>query len=128
MLGDHEEEYFVPLMKLGSCLFVSVPSTLRDTHAKALQETIAERLGQERGLRGLVVDVSSLSLIDSFAAKVLGDTAGIASNFGARTVLVGIRPAIATTLVELGIDLAQVETALTLERALNKLRIRIVDE
>jgi rsbT antagonist protein RsbS len=128
VFGDHDQDYFVPLMKLGSCLFVSVPSSLRDTHAKALQDAIADRLASERGVRGLVVDVSSLSLIDSFAAKVLGDTAGIASNFGARTVLVGIRPQIATTLVELGIDLAQVDTALTLERALNKLRIRIVDE
>ncbi len=121
-------ETFVPLLKLGECLFVSVPNQLRDSQARDLQETISERLAAERQIRGLIIDVSSLGVVDSFAAKVLGDTANIARTFDARAVLVGIRPAVATTLVDLGIDLSGVETALTLERALTKLRIRVVSD
>ena len=79
-------------------------------------------------MRGLVIDVSALGIVDSFAAKVLGDTASIARSFGTRAVLVGIRPAVATTLVDLGIDLSNVETALSLEMALAKLKLRIVSE
>ena len=119
---------FIPLMRLGQCLFVSVPAELRDSQARDLQESISRRLSTEHAMRGLVIDVSSLGIVDSFAAKVLGDTASIARSFGARAVLVGIRPAVATTLVDLGIDLDQVETALNLELALQKLKLRIVSD
>lgn len=121
-------EYFIPLLRLGQCLFVSVPAELRDTQARELQHSISERLSRERNMRGLVIDVSALGIVDSFAAKVLGDTASIARSFGTRAVLVGIRPAVATTLVDLGIDLSNVETALSLEMALAKLKLRIVSE
>ncbi|MBK7861231.1 MAG: STAS domain-containing protein [Archangiaceae bacterium] len=115
----------IALLKLGDCLFVSVPEELRDSEVRDLQETVSTRLSQER-VRGVVIDVSSLSIIDSFVARVLGDTAAIARSFGARGVLVGIRPAVATTLIDLGIDLSAVETALNLERALAKLNLRVV--
>ncbi len=128
MIEPKGEDRFISLMKLGTCLFVSVPNGLRDSEAKALQASIAQRLSVEREVRGLIVDVSALTLIDSFGAKVLGETASIASNFGAKSVLVGIRPPIATTLVELGIELGMLDTALTLESALKKLKIRIVSE
>lgn len=114
------------MLKLGTCLFVSVPAELRDSEAKALQETVAQRLASEKGMRGLVIDVSALALVDSFAAKVLGESASIARSFGVKAVLVGIRPAVATTLVDLGIDLSSVETALSLEHALTALHLRIV--
>jgi|APLak6261679142_1056127.scaffolds.fasta_scaffold00005_119 rsbT antagonist protein RsbS len=119
-------ESFIPMMRLGHCVFVSVPSELTDSQARFLQDTVSERLSKSIGVRGLVMDVSALSLIDSFAAKVLGETASIARQFGVKAVLVGVRPAVAITLVELGVDLRHVETALTLERALEKLRVRIV--
>lgn len=120
--------HFIPILKLAHCLFVSVPSELTDSQARELQDSVSQRLATERGLRGLVLDVSALNLVDSFAAKILGDTASIARSFGARAVLVGIRPTVATTLVELGIDLRNVDTALNLERALRKLRVRIISE
>lgn len=120
-------ESFIPLMRLGHCVFVSVPSELSDSQARFLQDTVSQRLSQADGVRGLVLDVSALSLIDSFAAKILGETASIARQFGVKAVLVGVRPTVAITLVELGVDLRHVETALTLERALEKLRVRIVN-
>lgn len=119
-------ESFIPLMRIGHCVFVSVPSELTDSQARFLQETVSQRLSQAVGVRGLVVDVSALSIVDSFAAKILGETASIARQFGVKSVLVGVRPEVAITLVELGVDLRHVETALTLERALEKLRVRIV--
>ncbi|MGV3623550.1 MAG: STAS domain-containing protein [Archangium sp.] len=114
------------MMRIGHCVFVSVPSELSDSQARFLQDTVSQRLSQSIGVRGLVLDVSALSIVDSFAAKILGETASIARQFGVKAVLVGMRPAVAITLVELGVDLRHVDTALTLERALEKLRVRIV--
>jgi rsbT antagonist protein RsbS len=119
-------ESFIPLLRLGHCVFVSVPSELSDSQARFLQDAVSQRLAEAIGVRGLVLDVSALSLIDSFAAKILGETAAIARQFGVKAVLVGVRPSVAMTLVELGVDLRHVETALTLERALEKLSLRIV--
>lgn len=119
-------ESFIPLMRIGHCVFVSVPSELSDSQARTLQDTVSERLSRSVGVRGLVMDVSALSIVDSFAARILGETASISRQFGVNAVLVGVRPEVAITLVELGVDLRHVETALTLERALEKLRVRIV--
>jgi rsbT antagonist protein RsbS len=93
---------------------------------RALQDTVARRLSSEDGIDGLIIDLSALAIADSFAAKVLGETADMARSLGARTVLVGLRPAVAITLVDLGIELPRAETALTLEAALAKLNLRIV--
>jgi len=117
-----------PLMKLGHCLFVLVPGALRDTAVRDLHDAVAARLAKEDGIRGLIIDVSALGLVDSYTARVLEQTAHVARSFGARAVLVGLQPEVATTLVELGIDLGSVETALNLERALARLKLRIVSE
>jgi rsbT antagonist protein RsbS len=124
--GSQGTDFFVPILKLGNCLFVSVPSEITDSQVRALQESVAKRLSQEKRIHGLVIDVSSLGIVDSFTAKMLGETASIARTFGSKAVLVGMRPGVAVTLVDLGIDLVQVETALTLEQALKKLRLKIV--
>jgi rsbT antagonist protein RsbS len=126
--GGAPEHRAAPLMKLGHCLFVLVPGALRDTAARELHDAVAERLAKERGIRGLVIDVSALQIVDSFAARVLEETAHVARSFGARPVLVGLHPEVAITLVDLGIDLATLDTALNLERALTKLKLRIVSE
>ena len=84
------------------------------------------RLVAERGVRGLIVDVSALSIVDSFVAKILGEIGAAANALGVRGVLVGLRPAVAITLVELGLDLGGLETAMSLERALQSLRMRVV--
>ena len=126
--GDPAGSQHAPLMKLGHCLFVLVPGKLRDTAARELQDAVAERLAREQGIRGLVIDVSALDIVDSYAARVLEETALVAKSFGARAVLVGVHPEVAVTLVDQGIDLKALETALTLERALAKLKLRIVSE
>jgi rsbT antagonist protein RsbS len=115
-------------MKLGHCLFVLVPGNLRDTAARELHDAVAARLAKERGIRGLVIDVSALTIVDSYAARVLDETAHVARSFGSKTVLVGLQPEVAITLVELGIDLSSLDAALDLERALAKLKLRIVSE
>jgi rsbT antagonist protein RsbS len=126
--GHMAEGQHAPLMKLGHCLFVLVPGKLRDTEARDLHDAVAARLATERGIRGLVIDVSALDIVDSYAARVLEETAHVAKSFGARAVLVGLHPEVAVTLVDQGIDLRSLDTALTLERALAKLKLRIVSE
>ena len=126
--SDPPPELFVSILRIAHCLFVSVPPELRDSHARELNDAIARRLAAERAVRGLIVDVSALGLVDSYAAKVLEEIGSVSRSMGARAILVGLRPAVATTLVELGIDLLNVETALSLEAALAKLRVRIVTE
>jgi rsbT antagonist protein RsbS len=93
-----------------------------------LHDAVAARLSKEQGIRGLVIDVSALSIVDSYAARVLEETAHVARSFGSKTVLVGLHPEVAITLVDLGIDLGALDTALNLERALAKLKLRIVSE
>ena len=119
---------FVSVIKIGHVIFVSVPPGLRDEQARQLHEKVAHRLSVEQNIRGLVMDISALELVDSYTAKVLEETASVATSFGAKAVLVGLRPAVAITLVELGIDLAKIETALSLEAALKKLKLRLVSE
>ena len=121
------EPYF-SVLKIGACLFVSVPPQLRDLHARALQDTVARRLVAESSVRGLLLDVSALGIVDSYAAKVLEEIGSSARSLGTRAILVGLRPSVAVTLVELGIDLTHVETAMSLEKALEKLKVRIVLE
>lgn len=126
--GAPAGEIFFSILKLGACLFVSVPPQLRDAEVRALQEAVAARVVAEQDVRGLVVDVSALNLVDSYVAKVLGEIGAAAGALGVRAVLVGLRPAVAITLVELGIDLGGLETAMTLERALSTLRMRVVSD
>lgn len=120
------ESHYIPIIRLSQCFVVSVPNELQDRAATELKQAVANRLSKESGIRGLIIDVGSLGLVDSFVAKVLAETASIARSYGTRAVLCGIRPAVATTLVELGVDLAGVETAMHLEGALRKLRMRVV--
>ena len=132
MANEHDytqgKDLPAPLMRLGHCLFVLVPGNLRDAAARELHDAVAARLAKEEGIRGLVIDVSALNIVDSYAARVLDETAHVARSFGSKTVLVGLHPEVAVTLVELGIDLGALDTALNLERALAKLKLRIVSE
>ena len=123
---EDDSESNVPLMRIGRCIFVTAPSELGDTQVRRLQDAVANRLYAEAGLLGLVIDVSTLGVVDSYVAKVLEETARMARSFGVRCILVGLRPAVAVTLVELGIDLSEVETARSLEAAMHKLKLRIV--
>jgi rsbT antagonist protein RsbS len=106
----------VPVLRIGDALLVSIQIDLQDHVAVRLQEDLAERI-VETGARGVVIDISALEIVDSFIGRMLSSIAGISKVLDAETVVVGMRPAVAITLVELGLYLEGVRTALTVERA-----------
>ena len=107
----------VPIIRLGDVLIASVQEDLTDHDAARLQEELNGLL-ERTGARGVLLDVSVLQIIDSFLGRLLHDIATGARLLGARTVVVGIQPAVAITLVELGLELKGVRTALNAERGL----------
>ncbi|NHT19129.1 STAS domain-containing protein [Cellulomonas sp. IC4_254] len=111
----------VPILKLGSTLLVSIQVDLQDQTALQLQEDLAERITQT-GARGVLIDISGLEIVDSFIGRMLSSIAGISRVLDATTVVVGMRPAVAITMVELGLQLDGVKTALDVEKGLRMLR------
>jgi len=114
----------VPILKLGDILLVSIQIDLDDQTALALQEDLSERI-VATGARGVIIDISSLEIVDSFIGRMLSTVASVSRVLDARTILVGMRPAVAITLVELGLSLPGVQTALDVERALTQLGVSI---
>ncbi len=107
----------VPIIKLGDSLLVTVQEALHDRMAMELQDDITTAI-ERSSARGLIIDVSVIDVVDSFMGRMLGDIAGMARLMGATTVLVGIQPAVAVTLTELGLSLKGIHTVLNLDRAL----------
>ena len=116
----------IPILKLGHLLLVSIQVDMHDRMAMALQEDLAQRIA-DTGARGVLIDISALELVDSFIGRMLSDIAGIARVLDAETVVVGMRPAVAMTLVELGLSLPGVRTALNIERGMELLRALITE-
>jgi rsbT antagonist protein RsbS len=106
----------VPVLRIGDALLVSIQIDLQDHVAVQLEEDLAERI-VSAGARGVVIDISALEIVDSFIGRMLSSIAGISRVLDAETVVVGMRPAVAITLVELGLSLEGVRTALTVDRA-----------
>lgn len=119
----------IPIYKIGSNLLVSIQIDLQDQDALNLQDDLSNRIVQT-GSRGVVIDISALELVDSFIGRMLSTIAAISRVLDAHTVVVGMRPAVAITLVELGLSLPGVETALDVERglALIEQRLRSKDD
>lgn len=107
----------VPILKHGDYLIASIQTALSDQEVLGLRDDLAERVGRTRA-RGIVVDVTALDVIDSFAARALGAIAATATLRGAKTVLVGIQPDVAMAMVQFQLDLAPLNTALDLEEGL----------
>ena len=116
----------IPILKLYDYLLVSIQWELDDQTAIQFQEDLLSKIHQT-GAKGVVIDLTSIVMIDSFIAKVLGDVVSMSNLMGARVVLTGIQPAVAITLVELGIGLNDVLTALDLEKGLEKLQSELGD-
>jgi len=117
----------VPILKLGDVLLVSIQVDLDDQTAVQLQEDLAERI-VDSGAHGVIIDISALDIVDSFIGRMLSTTASVSRVLDAETVVVGMRPAVAITLVELGLSLHGVRTALNVERGLELLaRARDLD-
>ncbi|MED3603454.1 RsbT antagonist protein RsbS [Bacillus subtilis] len=111
----------IPILKLYNCLLVSIQWELDDQTALTFQEDLLNKI-YETGANGVVIDLTSVDMIDSFIAKVLGDVITMSKLMGTKVVLTGIQPAVAVTLIELGIALEEIETALDLEQGLETLK------
>src|ERR1700761_5912286 len=107
----------VPILKLGDLLLVSIQIDLEDQTATLLQEDLSERIAAT-GARGVLIDISAVEIVDSFVGKMLSTIASVSSVLDAQTVVVGMRPAVAITLVELGLSLGGVRTALDVEKGM----------
>jgi rsbT antagonist protein RsbS len=111
----------IPILKMGDCLLVTIQVDMHDRLALNLQDDLTSRISAE-GARGVLIDISSLDMVDSFIGRMLGDIAATARVLDAETVIVGMRPAVAITLVELGLELPGVRTALDVERGMRLIR------
>lgn len=111
----------VPILTLGDALLVSIQVDLQDDSVVALQEDLAERVVATHA-RGVVIDISAVEIVDSFIGRMFATVAALSRVLDAETVVVGMRPAVAITLVELGLSLEGVRTALDLEKGLGVLR------
>ncbi|MDQ0221323.1 STAS domain-containing protein [Peribacillus cavernae] len=116
----------IPILKLYDCLLVSIQGELDDATALQFQEDLLQKI-HETSANGVVIDITSIDFIDSFIAKVLGDVLSMSTLMGAKVVITGIQPAVAITLIELGISLNDVMTALDLEKGLEKLQQELGD-
>lgn len=114
----------VPILHLGETLIATVLEDLRDDDALDLQERLNATL-ERTGAQAVLLDVSAVETLDSFLGRLLNDIAATARLLGAATVIVGIQPAVAITLVELGLELRGVQTALTMDQGLARLRQRL---
>ena len=104
----------IPILKMGKYLLVSIQVDMHDRLALQLQDELTSRIS-ETGARGVLIDISSLDIVDSFIGRMIANTAAMASVLGASTVLVGMQPAVAITLVELGLSLPKILTARNVE-------------
>lgn len=112
----------IPILRIGRFLLVSIQVDLDDELALGLQDDLTSAIARHRAT-GVLIDISSLEVVDSFIGRVLGQIASMSRILDARTVLVGMRPAVAITLVEMGVRMTGVETALNVDRGLALLSV-----
>ena len=116
----------IPILKIGDCLLVTIQVDMHDRLAMALQEDLTTKIVKVRA-RGVMIDISALEIVDSFIGRMLNNIAAMSRVLDAVTVVVGMRPAVAITLVELGLSLTGVRTALNVDRGLALIR-SLIDE
>ena len=111
----------IPVLKMGNFLLVTIQVDMQDQVAMTLQDDITERVVKHRS-RGVLIDISALDMVDSFIGRMIANIAGMSRILDADTVVVGMQPAVAITLVELGLTLPGVRTALNVERGIAMLQ------
>ena len=111
----------IPILRMGELLLVTIQVDMHDRLAMTLQDDLTTRIA-EINAKGVLIDISSLDIVDSFIGRMLGNISSMAKVLDAETVVVGMQPAVAITLVELGMDLQGVHTALDVERGMALLR------
>lgn len=115
----------IPILRMGHFLLVTIQVDLYDQLAETLEADLVNMV-QRTEAKGVLIDVSSVSIIDSFMGRILGNIAGMTKIMDAETVVVGMQPAVAITLVELGLPLKGVHTALNVEKGMELLRSKIL--
>lgn len=113
----------IPILRIGDFLLVTIQIEMHDRLATSLQDDLMTRIVDNRA-RGVLIDISALDFVDSFIARMISNTASMARILDATTVVVGMRPTVAMTLVELGLPLTGVRTALNMERGMALLENR----
>jgi rsbT antagonist protein RsbS len=111
----------IPILKMGPYLLVTIQVDMHDRVAMTLQDELTERIVAERA-RGVLLDISSVDVVDSFIGRMIGNIASMSRVLDAETVVVGMRPAVAITLVELGLALPSVKTALNVDAGMALLK------
>ena len=114
----------IPILKLGDVLLVTIQVDMHDQLASALEEDLTARIVSSSA-RGVLIDISALEIVDSFIGRMLDNIAAVSRILDADTVVVGMRPAVAITLVELGLSLSGVKTALDVDRGMALIRRRV---
>jgi rsbT antagonist protein RsbS len=117
----------IPILKMGPLLLVTIQVDMHDRLALALQEDLTEKIASTRA-RGVLIDISSLEMVDSFIGRMLGNIAAMSKVLGAATVVTGMQPSVAITLVELGLSLKGVRTALNVEKGMEMLKASMDEE
>lgn len=114
----------IPILKMGEFLLVTIQVDMHDRLAMALQDDLTRTISQTEA-RGVLIDISSLEIVDSFIGRMLSNIAGMSRVLDAETVVVGMQPAVAITLVELGLSLPGVRTALNVDAGMELLRASV---
>ena len=117
----------IPILKMGPFLLVTIQVDMHDQLAMQLQDDLTARIVASKA-RGVLIDISSLEVVDSFIGRMISNIAAMAKVLDAETVVVGIQPAVAITLVELGLSLEGVRTALNVDRGMALLQDRLAEE
>jgi rsbT antagonist protein RsbS len=112
----------IPIIKVGEFLLVSIQVDMHDRMALRLQNDLTTQLIKTRA-QGVLIDISALEIVDSFIGRMLGNIASMMSVLGAESVVVGMRPAVAITIIELGLSLSNIHTALNVDKGIALLRV-----
>src|SRR5512138_1405116 len=115
----------IPILRMGEFLLVTIQVDMHDQLALTLQDDLTSRISRT-GAKGVLIDISSLDVVDSFIGRMLGSIASMSRLMNAETVVVGMQPSVAITLVELGLTLSGIRTALDVERGMEILRRRVL--
>ena len=114
----------IPVLQLGRILLITIQTELHDQMAEDLQKAVLEHL-EDTSAEGVLMDITALEIVDSFISRVISETVKMAGLLGARMVLVGMQPAVTMTLIEMGIEMGGIETAMDMEAGLERLGYRL---